>query len=299
MCNQRALEKLEEAVRLERGGLLEKALAGLDVAARSDDPAVLAEALRHQADIRRARCEWDLAVALARRSREVARAAAFPELEAEATNAEAAIYLTRRSFAEAEALFEEMLEITTDPRIQGIALQNLGISSAEQGHLEEARHRFLRSHDRFEAAGYTRGMATALVNSGRIALLEGEDEQAEALCTQADHLARRVGDLELSALASLNLAEALLRRGRPSDAEIPASVALGYFTGVGNQWRRIECLRLFGDLHRAEDDSESAWQCYSRALDLARETETLDEVAGLEELLEAMEEETHGSIPAR
>lgn len=299
MCNQRALEKLEEAVRLERGGLLEKALAGLDVAARSDDPAVLAEALRHQADIRRARCEWDLAVALARRSREVAGAAGLAELEAEAVNAEAAIYLTRRSFAEAEPLFWEMLEITEDPRIHGIALQNLGISSAEQGHLEEARHRFLDSHDCFQDAGYTRGMATTLVNSGCIALLEGRDEEAEALCTQADLVARRVGDLELSALASLNLAKALLRRGRPEEAEIPASVALGYFTGVGNQWRRIECLRLFGDLHRAEEDSESARQCYARALDLARETETPDEVEGLEELLEAVEQEGHRSAPAR
>ena len=299
MCNQRALEKLEEAVRLERGGLLEKALAGLDVAARSEDPAVLAEALRHQADIRRARCEWDLAVDLARRSREVARAAELPDLEAEAVNAEAAIYLTRRSFDEAEALFEEMLEITRDPRIQGIALQNLGISSAEQGHLEEARHRLLDSHDRFEAAGYTRGMATALVNSGRIALLEGKDAEAERLSTQADHLARKVRDLELSALASLNLAEALLRRGRPADAEIPASVALGYFTGVGNQWRRIECLRLFGDIHRADADSESAMQCYSRALELARETQTPDEVDRLEELLAEVEEEAPESAPAR
>lgn len=299
MCNQRALETLEEAVRLERGGLLEKALAELDVAARSDDPAVLAEALRHQADIRRSRCEWEMAVALARRSRAIAREAGLPELEAEAVNAEAAIYLTRRFFADAERLFEAMLEITEDPRIRGIALQNLGISSAEQGHLEEARHRFLDSHDFFEAAGYTRGMATARVNSGRISLLEGRDEEAETLCTQADQLARRVGDLELSALASLNLAEALLRRGRPAEAEIPASVALGYFTGVGNQWRRIECLRLFGDLHRAEQDSESALQCYARALELARETETPDEVAGLEELLEAVEEEARGSASAR
>ena len=292
MRNPRASESLREAVRLERGGLLEKALVELGVAALSDDPAVLAQALRHQADIHRARCQWDEALGLARRSAEAARAAGLSELEAEAINAEAAVHLTRRAFDIAEPLFERMLAITGDPRVQGIALQNLGISAAEQGHLEEARRRFMESHDRFDAAGYLRGQATTLVNSGRIALLEGDDESAEQLCSRADALARRVGDLELSALASLNLAEALLRRGRFEEAEPPASVALGYFTGVGNDWRRIECLCLFGDITRAGGDAETAGQCYRRALQLARDSDTTREVERIEARIRDLEAST-------
>lgn len=297
MCNEHAQERLEEAVRLERGGLLEKALAELSEVARSDDPALLAEAMRHQADIHRARCEWETAIALARRSREVARAAGLRELEAEAVNAEGAVHLSRGAFGDATALFAEMLGLCTEPRIRGIALQNLGISAAEQGQLEEARRRFLASHDCFEAAGYTRGMATALVNSGRIALLEDDAVAAEELCSKGDVLARRVGDLELSALASFNLAEARLRTGHPEVAEGPAAVAMGYFTGIGNDWRRIECLRLLGDVHREQNEAEVAIQCYRRALDLARERETPEgEVAGLEERLRLLEERV-GAAP--
>ncbi|HUE76936.1 MAG TPA: hypothetical protein VMM83_03265, partial [Longimicrobiales bacterium] len=47
-----------------------------------------------------------------------------------------------------------------------------------------------------------------------------------------------------------------------------------YFTSAGNAWRRLDCLRLFGDLHRQAGDFETARTCYERGLAVAREADT-------------------------
>lgn len=283
---------LREAVRLERGGMLDKALQQLDLAADSEDPALVAEALRHRADIHRSRSEWDLALEHARRSASVAEQAGLDDLAAEALNAEAAVHMIHRSYDEAAGLLQRILKLTGDPRVLGIALQNLGVIAAEEGRIEVARGHFEASLARFRASDYSRGVAMALVNTGRVAFLEGDNERAEALCAEGEMEAQRVGDLEIAAMAAFNRAEALVRAGRPEDAEAPASVALGYFTGVDNGWRRMECLRLFGDLNRAVGDAEVARQCYERALEIARAAGSPHDVTRLEKVVSQAEQRT-------
>jgi tetratricopeptide (TPR) repeat protein len=282
-------ELLGEGVRLARGGLLDKALQHLTDAAERADPAVVAEALRHQADIHRARCDWDAALLLARRSAEVARGADLQDAVAEAENAEAAVHLSRGAFDEARPLLVAMAERTQSPRIRGIAYQNLGYIAAEEGEHESAQKWFDRALNAFRQARYARGATMALMNSGRIALLRGDYETAEGLSEGAAAAARGVDDLELLALACLNLAEALLRLGRTDEAEKPASEALGYFDGTGNDWRRIECLRLFGDIHRTAGDRDSAERCYRAGLQLARRIDARREVSLLEERLDQLD----------
>lgn len=280
---------LREAVRLERGGLLDRAMEQLDMAAEADDPALAAEALRHRADIHRARSDWDLAIREAQRSARLAREAGRDDLVAEALNAEAAVHMTRHAYAHAKGLLEETLSLTDAPRVQGIALQNLGVIAAEEGRLPEARRHFEDSRERFQAASYDRGVAIALVNTGRVALLEGDAHRAESLCARGELVAQRVGDLEIAAMAAFNRADALVRAGRFQEADAPASVALGYFTGVENAWRRMECLRLFGDLNRGLGDQEVALHCYERALNVARETSSPRDVERLEALMREVE----------
>lgn len=251
----------------------------------AEDPRLVAEARRHKADIHRARCEWERAIEEARSSAEVAESAGLTDLAAEAVNAEAAVYMSRGRWSEAQALLEHILEMTSSSRIQGIATQNLGVIAAELGELEEAREWLESSQASFRAARYSRGLAMALVNTGRVALLEGDDERAEALCAEGEGEAQRVGDLEVAALAAFNRAEALVRRGLYEEAEAPASVAMGYFTGVGNTWRRVECLRLIGDLHRGAGEAETARQCYVRGLALARGADTPVDATRLEQRL--------------
>ena len=64
------------------------------------------------------------------------------------------------------------------------------------------------------------------------------------------------------------------------------------FTGVGNDWRRIECLCLFGDITRAGGDAGTAGQCYRRALQLARDSDTTREVERIEARIRDLEAST-------
>lgn len=262
-------DALEDGVRLERSGLLEKALSNLRRAAEAEDPAVVAEALRHQADVHRARCDWDLAIELARRSGSVAEGASRADLLADALNAEAAVYLSQSDWEQARPLLRRMLEVVKDPRIRGIAYQNLGLIAAECGDLAEAHRHFSHSSACFRDAGYDRGVAVALVNASRLPLLRGQHRQAAEEAARAAETARELGDLELLAVASLTQGEALLHLGEHEEAERCAAIAFGHFSGVGNDWRRVECLRLQGDLHAAQGDATSARRCYQRALELA------------------------------
>jgi tetratricopeptide (TPR) repeat protein len=288
MPEDRTSETLAEVVRLERAGLLDRALDRLADAEGRKDPAMAAELLRHRADVQRARCAWDAALADARRSRAVAESAGLTELAAEAMNAEAGVHMSRRAYREAEALLRRMLGMTPAPRIRGIGLQNLGVIAAEAGRLAEARERFSESQQCFEAAGYQRGLAMAMVNEGRIALLEGRSDEAESLCAEAGFIAERDGDLEVAAMAAFNRAEALIRGDRVREAELPASEALGYFTGAGNPWRRMDCLRLFGDLYQRIGEVSTARACYESALQVARSVDTPRDEARLREIIDRL-----------
>lgn len=283
---------------MERAGLLDRALDLFTLAAQAADPAVAAEALRHRADVHRARCAWSAALADARASASLAAESGLDMLVAEAENAEAGVHMSRRSYGEAEPLLRGVLERAEDPRIRGIALQNLGVIAAETGDLEAARRQFEASRAHFREAGYFRGVALALVNQGRIALLGGDAPLAETLCGRGEGIARREGDLEIAAMAAFNRAEALIGAGRPADAEEPASIALGYFTSAGNAWRRLDCLRLFGDLHRQAGDLETARHCYERGLAVAREADTPLDISRLEVLLGELDLASAGGAPS-
>lgn len=282
---------------MERAGLLDRALELFAVAARSSDPAVAAEALRHRADVHRARCEWAAALKDARASASLATGAGLTALAAEAVNAEAAVHMSRRDYEAALPLLEAVLEQPGDERIRGIALQNLGVIAAEMGDLDQARRQFEASRTCFRSVGYFRGVAMALVNEGRMALLGGEPGSAESLCGRGEVIARREGDLEIAAMAAFNRAEALIAAGRPGEAEEPASIALGYFTSAGNAWRRLDCLRLFGDLHRRSGDVDTARHCYERGLQVAREADTPLDISRLEALLAELDLASAGGAP--
>ena len=101
-------ELIEQGIRYETGGVLERALDSYREAAAEamDDPRARAEALRREADVLRSRCEWDEAVARAQESARQAREHGFDTLLAEALNAEAAVYQSRSQFDRAEQLYE-------------------------------------------------------------------------------------------------------------------------------------------------------------------------------------------------
>jgi len=285
-----ARASLERGLRLERGGVLDGALQAYATAADiATDPADRAEALRRQADVLRTRAEWGRALELARESAHVAGAAGLNDLLAEAINAQAAVRQCQGDLDAAARLYGQIPELSSDRRIRGIAHQNLGALAAMAGRHEEAALRFEESLTCFRASGYTRGVAIALVNLGRAALDQDDAVRAETVLRDAAAAAREVDDLDLAALALVNLAEAVLERGGYDQAEEHASSALGFFKVSGNRWRQIECLRMIGDIRRARGEADVARRSYTQALELARSIGAEPEIASVTARLGALD----------
>ena len=267
-----ATELIEEGKRFEGHGVLDRALESYASAAEcSTDPAIVAEALTHQSRVHRCRAEWEPALESARHAQDTARAAHLDVLYMEGIIAEGNVLMCRGDFNEALVLFKQVLEAKDEPKLRGIALQNIGSILWQQGQLGAAERALAESFGYFHRAGYTRGAAIALNNQGRIALDRGNMVQAEQLLESALQSARAIEDGELIALVTLNLSEALDARGQPARAEEMASTALGYFSTSGNRWREVECLRRIGAINERCGDLAHAERCYQRALNIADE----------------------------
>lgn len=266
-------ELLDQGVRYESGGVLDRALASYRAAADAahHEPACRAEALRRQADVLRSTCDWEQAIEAARASAALARSRDLHTLLAEALNAEGAVYQSRGMLDQAQTLYEQMLTLSTDLKIRGIALQNLGSLDAIRGDYPRAEERFVESFQCFQAGGYERGVVIALNNYGRAALDRRADGVAHPVLVRAESLARSLMDLDLLALARLNLAESHLRRSEIEPAQELASDALGYFGNTRNHWRRLECLRLLGDIAIVQQHADSARKFFEAALRVANE----------------------------
>ena len=263
---------IAEGVRAERAGALERALEHFKAAADSaSDAARKAQAMTHVADVLRVRCEWDRALAAASDARKLAESVHNDVLAFEARIAEANVHMCRGHFEGAEPCFVEIAAATKDPRVRGIALQNLGSMYAQRGNRPAAECAFTDSLSAFEEAGYQRGEAIALNNLGRLALDHGQCDIAHGILGRALSLARDVEDSELAALASVNLAWALCERGDMDRSQDLAMAALGYFSDCNNRWREIECFRLIGIINERSEDAANARRCYELALDIAEQ----------------------------
>lgn len=284
-----ALSLLDDGRRAEKLGLLDRALDSYRLAASaSEDPDVIAEALSREADVLRLRCDWALATATARRAQEVAERAGLPIRHAEALNAEASVGLARGDLDAARTLFERMVDATSDPRLRGIGLQNLGTVHAQQGDLDRAEAAFAESSECFRACSYDRGLAIALNNMGRVALDRAEHVRAAAVLERAVNAAAAVEDEELIALAMTNLGEATLAASDFHRAHDLVCAALGHFRTSGNRWREVECLRLLGTINERRARIDDARVCYERGLQLAQSIDARLEVIGLSARLTAI-----------
>jgi tetratricopeptide (TPR) repeat protein len=267
-----AAELLDNGRSFEGAGVLDRALdCYAQAAAETANPALAAEALTHQSRVYRCRSEWEAALEAARRAQGLAREAKLPDLLAEAGVAEANVLMCIGDFQPALRVFEETLATSRNPRVRGIALQNIGSIQAQLGNLGAAERSFAESFGCFRHAGYPLGEATALNNQGRVALDRGNAALAEEVLEQAIIAARAVDYAELIAIATVNVAEALLARGDLARAEEKVSTALGYFAACGNRWREIECLRLIGTINERLGCVADAVRCYERGLGLAAE----------------------------
>jgi tetratricopeptide (TPR) repeat protein len=284
-------ELIADGVRAERAGAMSRALfCYRSVASTTTDPDLLAEALTREADVHRSRCEWALALAAARRAQTIAESANPPLLQRldEAVNAEANVLMCSGDFITAATKYELIAAKSSAPRVRGIALQNLGSIYAQCGQPSAAEHAFAESLESFKQAGYARGQGIALNNMGRLALDLGKCADGRALLERALIVARELEDLDLAALASLNLASACCAEGKLDRAQDLAMAALGYFSDAENTWREIECLRLIGDINAKLEDVHNATRCYTLAMRLAEQIGSEPEMQATQERLAAL-----------
>ena len=196
------------------------------------------------------------------------------------------VHVARGAFEIAVPELEKVASLTEDHRITGLALHNLGAIAAERGDWELARAQFMESVQRFQSAGYQRGVAFAHNNYGRAALDHGNFVLAVDLLQAAVSSAKKAADPDLLALATMNVAEALAGTGELAQAESMAKIALAHFAVSGNGWRRVECERLLGDLEKQSDREGAAREWWSSALETARSIGAQLEVVKLEQRLD-------------
>src|SRR5688572_13324201 len=257
---------LADGLKAERAGILDRADSIYRQVAETaaTTPKLMAEVLLRRSHVHRS---WGMsaeAIRLAQQGRALARQAQEGALEAELLNAEGAVHQSRGDLDEADRLFGSMIALTTDPRIQGIALQNLGGNAGMRGDLEEAERCFRDSSELFARAGYQRGEAICLNNHGRVLLDRSNFSASRPVLEKAVALAGEVGDMGLHALAALNLAEALLALGVLDQAQDCAAQAMGYFKASDNPWRTVDCLRMQGDICARKGEKANAGRCYER-----------------------------------
>jgi len=287
MCPE-AQEYLDDGIRSQKLGVHDRALESfMTAAALAESPEMRAQALIHQANLLRERCQWESAIGVAQQARLVALEARLPTLVGESFLAEANVHLARGELDEALPVFHRLLDHAIDARLRGLALQNVGTIHAQQGTLDMAEAAFSASYTFFERAGYLRGQAIARNNQGRARLDGGDVEGAGRVLEEALALAREAEDRELVASTLVNLAEALL----PSDAERAeglACTALGHSQMSGSPLRQVEALRLLGDIHARRGHREEAEKLWVRALAIARPVQAQVEIAALEARLQGL-----------
>lgn len=279
-------ELIEEGRRYEGHGVLDRALENYVLAGdEGNSPATQIEALTHQSRVHRCRSEWDLALATARRAQEIANTANMPHALVEAVIAEGNVLTCCGDFPEALTIFRRVLDMNSEPRVRGIALQNIGSILWQQGQLGAAERALAESLGWFQRAGYVLGEAIALNNHGRITLERGDTALSKQLLGQARRAADSTDDAELKQLVALNYAAALSTDGNFTEALAEASGALGYFRASGNRWREIECLRLVGSVTERMGDQDGAIRALERALALAEDLNARHDARVIRELL--------------
>jgi tetratricopeptide (TPR) repeat protein len=271
MTTSEVRQLIEEGRRYEAAGSHERAFSRYAAAAdRADNPAALSEAIRRKSDIYRIRAEYSEATAAALEAERIAEESGLKDLVAEAVNAQGAISMQRGDRPQAEKYVRRTLDISSHPRVRGLAWQNLGIIAAEAGDPEQAATRFKDAYEACKEADYERGMLIALLNYARAVFDQGKAEVAERLLHEAEILAINMMDLDMSHVAALNRAEAMITRGAYDEAETLISAALGYYGNTGNPFRRLDALRLLGDISRMRGTEQQAKMFYEAARDIAK-----------------------------
>src|SRR6266705_3033599 len=269
-----AADLLHNARAQERAGAIPEAIAAYEAAIaaaeRTEDHAVLAEALRRLAIVRHRRAESAAARELCLRSHAVARRAGNGLLAGEALNTLGGIDLETDAIADARHNFLLALELGGQSRaLRARVEQNLGVLANIQGDFDEALARYRGSLEAYRASNDEHGCAIAYHNLGMVSADRGQFDEAERYFEQSYAIAERAGDLHLQGLCLVNHADVHVLRERYADAQGKAEAALAIFDRLDALSDKSEAYRVLGVVYRETGRAALAEARLRSAIELA------------------------------
>ncbi len=292
-----AADLLYEARASERAGCIPEAIqryeAAIAGAERTGERAILAEALRRLAVVRRQCNESPLARELCQRSQAVAIESDNPLLAAEALNTLGCLDIETGSLDDARTHFLEALGLAGATReLRARAEQNLGVVANIQGELDEARNRYRQSLEAYQDANDEHGCAIAYHNLGMLSADQGLLDEADEHFQKSLAIAQRASDVYLQGLCLVNHAEVHVARQRYDEAQRNAEAALAIFDQLGAKAVKSEAYRVIGMVYRdtgrpalAESRLRSSIELASTTGAVLAEAEATRELAVLYQVL--------------
>ncbi len=260
--------------------------AAISAAEVSGEHAVMAEALRRLAVVRHKRDEGDEARRLCDRSYDVARRTDNPVLAAEALNTLGVIHVREGSLPEAAAAFRRALEMGEASReLRARAEQNLGIIANIHGDLDGALSSYERSLDEYRRANDEHGCAIAYHNLGMVSADLARFEDADGYFTKSRAIAEKAGDVLLQGLCLLNHADVHAARQRFEEARRDAEASLAIFDQLGTRDHKSAAYRVIGIVYRETGRLALAESRLRSSIDLALQAgSVLNEAESTQEL---------------
>lgn len=249
-------------------------LAALEAAVAEREPAGpsqgLAEALRQLAIHLHHANRSDEAVALCRRSLDIAERLGDRVMAGQALNTLGGIHLMTGDLAEARVLFLRAIGLgRASEALCARVTQNLGIVANIQGDLDEAQRWYARSLGAYLASGDDHGCALAYHNLGMVSADRERLEDAERYYHDCLLLADRCGDRRLRAICLVNQAEVDVAQQRYENARQRAEEALGIFDAIAASSLTADAYRILGMVYRETGRTELAEVRLRQAVDRA------------------------------
>jgi putative nucleotidyltransferase with HDIG domain len=269
-----AADLLHEARARERAACIPEAIkcyeAAVAAADRTDERAVLAEALRRLAVVRHHRNESAEARELCRRSYSVACDAGNDVLAAEALNTLGGLDLRTGAIEDARRNFLQALERGGESReLRARAEQNLGILANIQGDLGGAVAHYERSLEAYRASNDEHGCAIAYANLGIANTDLRQYDKADDYFRRCYEIAERAGDAHLQGMCLVNHAEVHFVRGLYEEARRNAEAALAIFDQLDARSNKSQAYCMIGMVYREIGRAALAESRLRSAIDLA------------------------------
>lgn len=174
----------------------------------------------------------------------------------------------------ATQLLEDCLELAkqvSDPRIQALALGEMGMLAMQRGDYVQARELAMKGIQTLNTTSDKWGKAALHRIYGNIASKQGDVEAAQTHYLLSLMILREVGEKRGLAEVYISLATIMHLRGKLRSAHYLYQRGLTYFEALEDRWGQVRCLNGMGAAYSAQGVYTEAEQYLGQALALAQQ----------------------------